>query len=237
MAGRVLQDAISRHDRKAIKHAEPPLVLTFLSAGLANSISAVSTNWSDCIKVRQQLETNRQRRSFLSVGAGMVRNEGALSLMNGATASCMREATYGTIRIGGYENFKELFAPLVSPSSFANKLLSGASSGALGAAISTPTDLVKVRFQAPRPTGQPPYRNSLVAFAEIYREGARTGANGVAGGVRALYRGTYANVIRATVLTSTQIGTYDEIKGLLKRTTGMQEGLTLQFCSSMIAGT
>lgn len=219
-----------------------PLALTFASAGLANALSATTTNGFDIVKVRQQLELDRARRGFIAVAVGMVRNEGALSLWNGVTASCLREATYSTIRMGGYESCKELYAPLVAPSAFANKLLSGVTSGALGAAISTPTDLVKVRFQAARPAGgRPPYRNTFVAFAEIFAEGRKRAVldgrqSPVLAGFRSLFRGTLPNVIRAAILTSTQIGSYDEVKGFFKRTFAMEEGIALHFSSSMVAG-
>lgn len=214
-----------------------PLFLTFTSAGLANSLSAMCTNGFDIIKVRQQLEMDRARRGFLSVAVGMVRTEGVLSLWNGVTASCLREATYSTIRMGGYESFKEAYSSLLPASGFANKLLSGVSSGALGAAISTPTDLVKVRFQAARPpSGQPPYPNTFVAFARIFAEGKQQHDGKVVGGIKSLWRGTFPNVFRAAILTSTQIGSYDEVKGFFKTTLGLQEGIKLHFASSMVAG-
>lgn len=237
-AGQVskLQDAIAKKDVKAIQQIQPHIGLTFLSAGLANAMSAASTNWADVTKVRQQLEMQRKRRSFLAVGSSMIREEGLRSMANGVTASCLREMTYSTIRMGAYENFKELYSSIVEPTSFANKLLAGATSGALGAAISTPTDLVKVRMQAPRkaPDFKPPYKNSFAAFAEIYKQGAVS--EGFKGGMNNLYRGTMPNIIRACILTSTQIGSYDEIKGFFKRNLEMQEGIALHFSSSMVAG-
>lgn len=232
-----LQEAITKKDAKTIEQIQPHIGLTFLSAGLANAMSAASTNWADVTKVRQQLEMQRKRRSFLAVGSSMIREEGLKSMANGVTASCLREMTYSTIRMGAYENFKELYSSIVEPTSFANKLLAGATSGALGAAISTPTDLVKVRMQAPRkaPDFKPPYRNSFAAFYEIYKQGSGS-EKGFKGGMNNLYRGTTPNIIRACILTSTQIGSYDEIKGFFKRNLQMQEGIGLHFSSSMVAG-
>lgn len=232
-----LQDAITKKDVKTIKEIQPHIGLTFLSAGLANAMSAASTNWADVTKVRQQLEMERKRRSFLAVGSSMIRTEGFRSMANGVTASCLREMTYSTIRMGAYERFKELYAPIVEQTSFANKLLAGATSGALGSAISTPTDLVKVRMQAPRlaPDFKAPYKNSFVAFYKIYKQGAEF-HQGFKGGMKNLYRGTMPNIIRACILTSTQIGSYDEIKGFFKRNLAMGEGIGLHFSSSMVAG-
>ena len=63
----------------------------------------------------------------------------------GLTASLLREGSYSTIRMGGYENIKSL---LVNSSAerdnlpLSKKIIAGAVSGALGAGIANPTDLV-----------------------------------------------------------------------------------------------
>ncbi|PWN91677.1 mitochondrial carrier [Acaromyces ingoldii] len=220
----------------AVRTGRQALVLTFASAGLGNSLSAICTNPFDIIKVRQQLAVDRSRASFWSVAASMARNEGVRSWWNGVTASCLREASYSTIRMGSYESFKELYSPLVDVSSFTNKLLAGITSGAIGAAIATPTDLVKVRMQAARPpSGEPPFPNTFVGFARVYQEGAARSSSPLAG-LQSLYRGVGPTVVRAAILTSTQIGCYDEAKTLMKARLGLSEGVALHFASSMVAG-
>lgn len=165
----------------------------------------------------------------------MVRKEGIKALWNGVTASCLRELSYSTVRFGLYESFKEFYSANlgVSDTSFALKALSGISSGAIGSAFACPTDLIKVRMQAVRPTGQPPYRNTFVAFAHVYREGSH---NGVVGGIRSLYRGVGPTIIRAAVLTSSQIASYDQVKSILKLNQIMNEGFALHLSASMVAG-
>lgn len=94
---------------------------------------------------------------------------------------------------------QELYAPLLGPSlPFLQKLLAGVTSGALGALIASPCDLVKVQMQASRSAsvaGAPPYRNTFAAFTTIYGKG----------GLRALWRGVGPTTLRAAVLTSTQV--------------------------------
>lgn len=94
-----------------------------------------------------------------------------------------------------------------SPPGIAIKWLSSFSSGAIGAAIFNPIDLVKVRFQTSLP-GQPlPYNFSmLTAFRSIYL---------TEGGVRGLWAGVEATVVRAAFLTTAQLGTYDIVKNNL----------------------
>ncbi|TKY90478.1 hypothetical protein EX895_000476 [Sporisorium graminicola] len=210
------------------------LAATFASAGLGNAISASLTNPADIIKVRQQLLVDKSRANFVGITRDMIQKEGIRSLWNGVTASCLRELTYSTVRFGLYETFKDAYARAlgVADSSFALKALSGISSGAIGSAFACPTDLVKVRMQAVRPTGQPPYRNTFVAFAHVYREGG----TGVSAGIRSLYRGVGPTIIRAAVLTSSQIASYDQVKTILKRNNLLHEGFALHFSASMVAG-
>ena len=40
----------------------------------------------------------------------MARTEGTLSLMNGFTASMLREVVYSRLRLGSYEYFKDQYA-------------------------------------------------------------------------------------------------------------------------------
>ena len=88
---------------------------TFASAGLGNAVSAAITNPFDVIKVRQQLLLQRSsdasgvttiKPNFWSLGKEMARTEGVRSLWSGVTASCLRELSYSTLRMGGYEPLK-----------------------------------------------------------------------------------------------------------------------------------
>ena len=54
-------------------------------------------------------------------------------------------------------------------------------------------------------------------------------------GIKGLWRGVAPNTVRAAVLTSSQIATYDEVKGWLKGSTGVQEGFRLHLGASMVA--
>lgn len=99
-----------------------------------------------------------QRLSIIDAASQVLRNEGVrgfykgimplwlvLHDMTGLTASLLREGSYSTIRMGGYENIKSL---LVNSSAerdnlpLSKKIIAGAVSGALGAGIANPTDLV-----------------------------------------------------------------------------------------------
>ncbi|KAI0050032.1 mitochondrial carrier [Auriscalpium vulgare] len=190
------------------------------------------TNPLDIIKVRQQLRTQApggQANAFWAVGVQMARTEGAMSLMNGLTASMLREVTYSGIRMGTYEYFKDAISGATHGSLASDglvlKVLAATVAATLGSAVANPTDLVKVRMQAHYPAGSP-YRNTRHAFASIWRSG----------GARALYRGVDATTARGVVLSVSQICAYDQFKQSVKRRGLMREGLALHFTASMVAG-
>ncbi|CAE6413758.1 unnamed protein product [Rhizoctonia solani] len=192
---------------------------------------------SESIKVRQQLQTDGSTsRSFFNVAKGMIRSEGALSLTNGVSASVLREGIYATIRLGTYEAHKDLLYDLsngaLTREGIPLKALSGLMSGAIGATIANPTDLIKIRMQAYHDPPVPGYSSILSSLRCVYNEGGGT----LFGGLRALWRGTSATVTRGAVITVAQIGSYDHSKQLIKSHRLMDEGILLHLTSSLFAG-
>jgi len=162
----------------------------------------------------------------------MVRDEGLSAFFKGLAASLLREATYSTIRMGGYEVCKTYLGAL-DPSSAPlwKKITSGAIAGAFGAAIANPTDLVKVRMQADTgkcPSGKGPrYKNTWSAFKAIYL------SEGPAG----FFRGIGPTTQRAALLTAAQLSSYDHTKQLMFRFRWIKEdNIYVHFCASMVAG-
>ncbi|CAE6519603.1 unnamed protein product [Rhizoctonia solani] len=217
----------------------------FVGAGLSNVFSSFMTNPIDILThlpkvskyVRQQLQTDRSTsRSFFNVARGMIGSEGALSLMNGVRASMLREGIYATIRLGTYEAHKDLLYELsngvLTREGIPLKALSGLMSGAIGASIANPTDLIKIRMQAYHNPPIPEYSSILSSFRCVYNEGGGT----LSGGLRSLWRGTTATVTRGAVITVAQIGSYDHFKQVIKSRKLMDEGIPLHLTSSLFAG-
>jgi len=174
-----------------------------------------------------------QQLSLVQMLRSIVHNEGPAALMSGWQASVMREMSYSAIRLGLYDEVKEVIAG-ESDNKFTfpmwKKMIAGGISGCIGAAIANPTDLLKVRAQALNPaTGKPYYQypNPWTAIAYIYRH---------EGGFSGLYRGVIPTTQRAALLTAAQLSTYDEVKYLLLGHGLLQEGLAAHFVSSAMAG-
>lgn len=151
-------------------------------------------------------------------------------LMKGITASLLREASYSSIRMGLYDSIKTLLAPKGTNKdefAFWQKLIAGASSGAIGSFLATPTDLVKIRFQSYSPRHPNPYKNTFHAFSHIYK---------YENGLRGLYRGATPTVIRAAILTSMQLSTYDQSKRILLQTGYFHDTTLTHLIASIFSG-
>ena len=192
----------------------PSLPTQLLLAGAANMCGAAATNPLDVVKVRLQLNPHAYPgwlRGLLRIAEA----EGLRGLYRGLAPSLLREGSYSALRLGLYGPLKDAAmrsrgggADAVPP--LAVKLCAGAISGVIGCALASPTDLIKIRLQAVSEgaAATPPRRGMLATAASVI---AREG------GVAALWQGVGANVQRAALLTAVQVGTYDEIKGRLRR--------------------
>lgn len=234
----------------------------FLFGGLSCQFATLFTNPIDVVKTRMQLSgelssvggssttASIKRPGIFTVVQTLAANEGPRSFYRGLTASILREALYSSTRMGLYEPFKELLAPGVSPSetSLTTRIVAGGFAGALGALVSNPTDLVRVRMQVRRnpcapvarslclsplspqadpKTSQHKYAGTMQAFRAI----------GQLEGIRGLWKGTVPNMQRAAILTASQLSSYDAFKHAVLDRGLMCEGLPLHSVSSIFAGT
>jgi len=164
----------------------------------------------------------------------ILRNEGFRGLLAGlGTAYCYQVMLNGC-RLGLYEPIRANLTSLLykdpSYQSFGINVISGASSGVLGAAVGSPFFLVKTRLQSYStflPVGtQHKYKNALDGFRSIYRSE----------GIRGLYRGTNAAMVRTGFGSSVQLPTYFFAKRKLQKHLGMEEGVALHLASSTVSG-
>lgn len=56
------------------------------------------------------------------------------------------------------------------------------------------------------------------------------------GGPKSLFRGVWPNTLRAGLMTSSQLATYDEAKAYLMKTEYFDEGVMTHFTASLISG-
>jgi len=193
------------------------------------------TNPIDVIKIRLQIQgegklhSDIKYKGFIQGIYRILLDEGFAGIYKGLTPSLLREGSYSTIRLGGYDLIKSFFEYEPSNTPLWLKFFSGLTSGAVGAALANPTDLIKVRMQAEAqllPGQSPRYTNTWYAFKNIYQ----------LEGIKGLYRGVSPTTQRAAILTASQLSSYDHVKYFLLKNTPLTEGILLHLSCSIIAG-
>lgn len=137
-------------------------------------------------------------------------------------------------RLGFYEPMRKVVTSAIfkdtNVQSLGVNIFSGAASGILGAAAGSPFFLVKTRLQSYSPFlpvgTQHGYRNALDGLRQI------RGNEGIKG----LYRGVGAAMVRTGFGSSVQLPTYFFAKRRLVRHLEMQEGPALHLASSAASG-
>lgn len=137
-------------------------------------------------------------------------------------------------RLGFYEPLRHGVTTAVfkdgNVQSLGVNIFSGAASGILGAACGSPFFLVKTRLQSFSPFlpvgTQHQYKNSFDGLRKIHS----------GEGVKGLYRGVGAAMVRTGFGSSVQLPTYFFAKRRLIRHLGMEEGPALHLASSACSG-
>lgn len=170
---------------------------------------------------------------FHGVGV-IVRNEGLGGIYRGIGAAYIYQMILNGCRLGFYEPLRHSLTSLLYKDPMAQSLginiFSGAASGILGAAAGSPFFLVKTRLQSFSPTApvgtQHTYKNALDGMMQIYK----------GEGVKGLYRGVGAAMVRTGFGSSVQLPTYFFAKRRLVRHLGMEDGPALHLASSTASG-
>ena len=199
-----------------------------VASGLGCVIADGSLNCLEVAKVKLQLQdVKRPLYSPASLGQCFkvtLADDGLYRglLEPGLGATVLRSMTYASFRVGMYSTIRDNVTILnsggVAPPSLADRMLAGALSGSFATALFAPVDVVRLRMQGDAGAvcpktgllltglrkGLPPrHTSTLAAFGELYRkEGIRRG----------LYGGASAAMLRAAVLSSAQLASYETLK-------------------------
>ena len=90
-----------------------------------------------------------------------------MALYNGIKPALLRQATYGTIKIGLYHGIKRLISEDVKHETLGKNVCAGIIAGAISSALCNPTDVLKVRLQAQTLSSNK--EGMIVSFVNIYR--------------------------------------------------------------------
>ncbi|XP_021570163.1 kidney mitochondrial carrier protein 1 isoform X1 [Carlito syrichta] len=128
----------------------------FVYGGLASITAECGTFPIDLTKTRLQIQGQMNDTNFKEIRyRGMLhalvrigREEGLRALYSGIAPAMLRQASYGTIKIGTYQSLKRLFVERPEDETLPVNVICGILSGVISSAIANPTDVLKIRMQA-----------------------------------------------------------------------------------------
>jgi solute carrier family 25 oxoglutarate transporter 11 len=218
--------------------AAQPFVVGGASAMLASSC----IHPIDLSKVRLQLyatlNPGKPKPSSIGILREMIKTQGIGSIYAGLSASLMRQAVYGTARIGLHRSISNELSSRNKgkPLTFTTKMLSAITSGSIAVIIGTPFDVALVRMQAdsmkPKEARRG-YKNVFDAISRVAREE----------GFGKLYSGLIPNVLRGMSVNVGMMACYDQAKELVAQyitkeelVLGKAPSMENQLIASLIAG-
>ncbi|XP_065499442.1 brain mitochondrial carrier protein 1 isoform X2 [Caloenas nicobarica] len=179
----------------------------FVYGGLASMVAEFGTFPLDLTKTRLQVQGQSADARFREVRyRGMFhalfricREEGGRALYSGIAPALLRQASYGTIKIGIYQSLKRLFVDRMEDETLLINVICGVVSGVISSAIANPTDVLKIRMQAQGSLFQ---GGMIGSFIDIYQQE----------GTRGLWRGVLPTAQRAAIVVGVELPVYDITK-------------------------
>ncbi|KAI9840418.1 MAG: Mitochondrial oxaloacetate carrier protein [Sclerophora amabilis] len=212
----------------------------FAAGGIAACGAVTVTHGFETVKIRLQLQGELQSkieapRLYKGVFHGVsviLKNEGPRGLLRGLGCAYIYQMILNGCRLGFYEPLRHGLTSALyndaSRQSLGINIFSGATSGMLGAAAGSPFFLVKTRLQSYSPFlpvgTQHRYRNAVDGLKQIHGNE----------GVKGLYRGIGAAMVRTGFGSSVQLPTYFFAKRRLEKHLNMKEGPALHLASNTI---
>jgi solute carrier family 25 protein 34/35 len=225
----------------------------FLAGGIAACGAVTFTNPIELIKTRMQLQgelmkkgsdTVRLYKNPFQAFVVIYKNEGIRGLQQGLACGYYYQLALNGCRIGLYEPSRVFFTKYLTPNNYHEdsgikhqnigiNVAAGFISGSAGAALASPFFLVKTRMQsftkAPiDAVGQQTYyRNAWDGIRTIYN----------LEGIKGLYRGVDAAILRTGAGSSAQLPVYFYTKNwLINNNIVKDHSFSLHFLSSCAAG-
>lgn len=206
-------------------------------ASTAAAIAETVTFPIDLTKTRLQIQGERSgwggpKRGMFQVAWGVIRDEGVLKLWRGVKPAVIRHIFYSGVRVSLYEFMRDRFIKKDANGQMAvyKCVIAGSSAGVIGQMITSPMDLIKIRFQtdgARQLQGyKPRYRGVYHALVTIVREE----------GVLKLWRGVIPNCQRAALVALGDFATYDTAKRKILLYTTFKDNISTHLMASACAG-
>ncbi|XP_055499389.1 brain mitochondrial carrier protein 1 isoform X4 [Leucoraja erinacea] len=203
----------------------------FVYGGLASITAEFGTFPIDLTKTRLQVQGQTldlrykeiKYRGMLHALLRICKEEGLRALYSGISPALLRQASYGTIKIGTYQSLKRLFVSCPEDEALLVNVGCGILAGVVSSSIANPTDVLKIRMQAQSGLCQ----GSMIGnFINIYQQE----------GTRGLWRGVSLTAQRAAIVVGVELPIYDVTKKYLILSGLMGDTVYTHFLSSFTCG-
>ncbi|KAI5942410.1 Brain mitochondrial carrier protein 1 [Manis javanica] len=203
----------------------------FVYGGLASIVAEFGTFPVDLTKTRLQVQGQSidvrfkeiKYRGMFHALFRIYKEEGVLALYSGIAPALLRQASYGTIKIGIYQSLKRLFVERLEDETLLINMICGVVSGVISSTIANPTDVLKIRMQAQGSL----FQGSMIgSFIDIYQQE----------GTRGLWRGVVPTAQRAAIVVGVELPVYDITKKHLILSGVMRDTILTHFVSSFTCG-
>lgn len=235
-----------KHEKIEIKKSAAQKVTklgAFVAGGLAACMAVTVTNPIELVKTRMQLQgemsavsQNIYKRPIQGI-AVIFKNEGIRGCQKGLIAAYVYQIGLNGSRLGFYEPIRDILNSTFYSDRESHKVqnvpinvIAGASSGIIGAIVGSPLFLIKTRIQS--------YSNAIQLGDQTHYKGVWDGLFTIFKneGVKGLFRGVDAAIIRTAAGSSVQLPVYNTVKHYLVRHNIMSDGPSLHLTASTIAG-
>lgn len=204
----------------------------FVYGGLASVTAECGTFPIDTTKTRLQVQgqlidarhTELKYRGMSHALLRIASEEGLCALYSGLAPAVLRQATYGTIKIGLYHSLKRAICKDPKDETLLPNVCCGITAGVVSSSIANPTDVLKVRMQMRDKHFQK--KSLFQSFYDILRQ------EGVAG----LWRGVGPTANRAAVVCGVELPIYDIAKKHILRLELLPDTVITHFIASFTAG-
>ncbi|EDS42552.1 mitochondrial uncoupling protein [Culex quinquefasciatus] len=233
----------TRTEMRPVKyHYADSFWCTYLISVFAASIAETVTYPLDLTKTRLQIQgeaaataaagglKKTKYRGMFATASGIIREEGALKLWQGVTPALYRHVVYSGVRIVTYDGLRRKLRNGNNDFALWKSAVAGVGAGGLAQWLASPADLVKVHIQMEgkrRLMGlEPRVHGAAHAFREIVARG----------GIAGLWKGSIPNVQRAALVNLGDLTTYDTVKHIVMKRTGLPDCHMVHVISSICAG-
>ena len=213
-------------------HHVAGILKPYVAGGSAAVVATMCVHPIDLLKTRVQVQIvapGEAKIGSIKMAQNIIREGGVTKLYAGLSAAIMRQAVYGTARLGLHDQLSKMFRDRNGGKAIPlyQKVIASMVSGAVGGLAGNPFDIAMVRMQA---DGHAPveqrrgYTNVFTAVARITKEE----------GIMTLWRGSIPMVFRAIAMNTGMMASYDQCKELLAPYTGT--GYVTSFIASGVSG-